>query len=165
MREHLAELSPPTSAVSLRRLAASRVETSAASDRVYSPRSRRSAPPHRPRHDRQRPQAALKPAPAAVWLGDHAGNLDTPRGQVSYEEDGIARQGRPGPHFNGEKIRRGEDLPSVRSSAVGRFQSGKTSERSCPDPPLSTPVGWTRAAVMVAGLNVYGMMVSSLLST
>jgi hypothetical protein len=25
----------------------------------------------------------------------------------------LARQGRPGPHFNGEKIRRGEDLPSA----------------------------------------------------
>ena len=49
--------------------------------------------------------------PRAVRLGDNAGNLDTPRGQLNDEEDRVARQARPGPDFNGEEIRRSEYLP------------------------------------------------------
>ena len=34
----------------------------------------------------------------------------TPSGQVNDEEDRITREARPCPHFDGDEIRRGEDL-------------------------------------------------------
>jgi hypothetical protein len=73
-----------------------------------SRRARQSAPP-RPRYDRQRPQAAWH---FRVLSGSETmPAISTGRvGQVSDEEDGIARQARPGPRFNGEEIGCGEDL-------------------------------------------------------
>ena len=55
--------------------------------------------------------------PRAVRLGDHAGNLDTPRRQLDDEKHGKPSQARAGPDFDREEIRRSKYLP-VRSQKV-----------------------------------------------